>query len=112
YQVAQQGAPEWTTVVADMQTKGRGRGRNKWKSLKGGLWFSIILRPKVSGPRLPLLQFLAAVVTRTALEDATGLEVKLKWPNDLVLGNFKLGGILIESKTQALGSPLPSSESD
>ncbi len=83
-----------------MQTKGRGRGRNKWKSPKGGLWFSIILRPKVSVPRLPLLQFLAAVVTRTALEDATGLDVKLKWPNDLVLGNFKLGGILIDSKTQ------------
>ncbi len=100
YQLAQQGAPEWTIVVADVQTKGRGRGRNKWKSPKGGLWFSIILRPKVSGPRLPLLQFLAAVVTRTALEDATGLDVKLKWPNDLVLGNLKLGGILIESKTQ------------
>lgn len=100
YQLAQQGAPEWTIVVADVQTKGRGRGRNKWKSPKGGLWFSIILRPKVSGPRLPLLQFLAAVVTRTALEDATGLDVKLKWPNDLVLGNFKLGGILIDSKTQ------------
>src|SRR5439155_21087179 len=49
------------------------------------------------------LQFLAAVVTRTALEDATGLELKLKWPNDLVLGNFKLGGILIESKTQGAG---------
>jgi len=100
YQLAQQGAPEWTIVVADAQTKGRGRGRNKWKSPKGGLWFSIILRPKVSGHRLPLLQFLAAVVTRTALEDATGLDVKLKWPNDLVLGNLKLGGILIESKTQ------------
>ncbi len=100
YQLAQQGAPEWTIVVADVQTKGRGRGRNKWKSPKGGLWFSIILRPKVSVPRLPLLQFLAAVVTRTALEDATGLDVKLKWPNDLVLGNFKLGGILIDSKTQ------------
>ena len=100
YQLAQQGAPEWTIVVADVQTKGRGRGRNKWKSPKGGLWFSIILRPKVSGPGLPLLQFLAAVVTRTALEDATGLDVKLKWPNDLVLGNLKLGGILIESKTQ------------
>jgi BirA family biotin operon repressor/biotin-[acetyl-CoA-carboxylase] ligase len=100
YQLAQQGSPEWTIVVADVQTKGRGRGRNKWKSPKGGLWFSVILRPKVSGPRLPLLQFLAAVVTRTALEDATGLDVKLKWPNDLVLGNLKLGGILIESKTQ------------
>jgi BirA family biotin operon repressor/biotin-[acetyl-CoA-carboxylase] ligase len=46
------------------------------------------------------LQFLAAVATRQALEEETGLDVKLKWPNDLVLGNSKLGGILTESKTQ------------
>src|SRR5437667_11088352 len=80
YQLAQQGAPEWTTVVADVQTKGRGRGRNNRKSLKAGLWFSIILRPKVSGTRLPSLHFLAAVVTRADLEDATGLELNLKRP--------------------------------
>jgi BirA family biotin operon repressor/biotin-[acetyl-CoA-carboxylase] ligase len=47
------------------------------------------------------LQFLAAVAARQALEDETGLVVKVKWPNDLVLGNAKLGGILIESKTLA-----------
>ena len=46
-----------------------------------------------------MLQFLAAIATRTALEDATGLGVKLKWPNDLVIGKEKLGGILVESKT-------------
>src|SRR3977135_247902 len=99
YRLAQQSAPEWTVVVADVQTKGRGRGRKKWESPKGGLWFSILLRPKVPSPRLPLLQFLAAIATRQALENQTGLSVKLKWPNDLVLGNEKLGGILIESKT-------------
>jgi BirA family biotin operon repressor/biotin-[acetyl-CoA-carboxylase] ligase len=87
-------------VVADVQTKGRGRRRKKWESQKGGLWFSIILRPKAVSPRLPLLQFLAAVATRQALEEETGLGIKTKWPNDLVHGNSKLGGILIESKTQ------------
>jgi BirA family biotin operon repressor/biotin-[acetyl-CoA-carboxylase] ligase len=86
--------------VADVQTKGRGRGRNKWESQKGGLWFSILLRPKTPTPKLPLLQFLAAVATRRALEEETSLGVKLKWPNDLVLRKSKLGGILIESKTQ------------
>ena len=99
YRLAEQTVPDWTVVVADVQTKGRGRGRNKWKSPKGGLWFSIILRPNLPGPRLSLLQFLAAVATRTALEEETGLSVKLKWPNDLVIGKAKLGGILIESKT-------------
>lgn len=99
YQLAQDSAPEWTVVVADAQTKGRGRGRKKWDSPAGGLWFSILLRPRISTPRLPLLQFMAANATRQALENETGLSVKLKWPNDLVLGTAKLGGILIESKT-------------
>ena len=99
YQLAEQSASEWTVVVADVQTKGRGRGRKKWESPKGGLWFSVLLRPKVPSPKLPLLQFLAAIATRQALENETGVSVKLKWPNDLVLGITKLGGILIESKT-------------
>jgi len=99
YRLAEESAPEWTIVVADVQTKGRGRGRNKWESPKGGLWFSIVLKPKVSSPRLPLLQFLAAIATRQALENETGLSVRLKWPNDIVLRNAKLGGILVEFKT-------------
>jgi len=86
--------------VADVQTKGRGRGRSKWESPKGGLWFSILLRPNLPSQRLLLLQFLAATATRDAIGNETGLDVMLKWPNDLVLGNAKLGGILIESKTQ------------
>ncbi len=85
--------------MADVQTKGKGRGRNKWESPKGGLWFSILLRPDLPSPRLHLLQFLAAIATRKAIENQTGLSAMLKWPNDLVLGNAKLGGILIESKT-------------
>ena len=101
YRLAQQSAPEWTVVVADVQTKGRGRGRKKWESPKGGLWFSILLRPNVPIPKLPSLQFLAAVAARQALEYETGLVVKLKWPNDLVLENAKLGGILTESETLA-----------
>ncbi len=85
--------------MADVQTKGKGRGGNKWESPKGGLWFSILLRPDLPSPRLHLLQFLAAIATRKAIENETGLSVMLKWPNDLVLENAKLGGILIESKT-------------
>src|SRR3989442_10221590 len=99
YRIAQRSASEWTVLVADVKTGGRGRGQKKWESPKGGLWVSIILRPKVPSPRLPLLQFLAAIATQQALENETGLSVLLKWPNDLVLANAKLGGILVESKT-------------
>lgn len=86
-------------MVADAQTKGRGRGARKWASPKGGLWFSILLRPENASGKLQLLQFLAAIATRRALQSETGLLVQLKWPNDLVLNNAKLGGILVESKT-------------
>ena len=99
YRLAQQSAPEWTVVVADVQTEGRGREGKKWESPKGGLWFSILLRPRIPALRLSLLQFSAAIATREALENETGVNVKVKWPNDLVLGTAKLGGILIESKT-------------
>lgn len=99
YQLAQESAPDWTVVVADVQTKGRGRGSKRWNSPKGGLWFSVLLRDRIPIQRLALLQFLAAIATRRALENETWSGIKLKWPNDLVLGNAKLGGILVESKT-------------
>jgi len=59
----------------------------------------MLLRPDISCSRVPLLQFLSANATRQALEDETNVHVQLKWPNDLLLGSGKLGGILLESKT-------------
>ena len=82
-----------------MQTKGRGRNRNRWASPKGGLWFSIILRVKIPPRRILLLQFLAAIALRKSIESETHIDVQLKWPNDLVTREGKLGGILIESRT-------------
>lgn len=86
-------------MVTDVQTKGRGRSGRRWESPKGGLWFSIIVRPQIPSNRAHLLQFLAANATRQALETKTRVRAQLKWPNDLVLDTGKLGGILIESKT-------------
>jgi BirA family transcriptional regulator, biotin operon repressor / biotin---[acetyl-CoA-carboxylase] ligase len=99
YTLGEKGSPEWTVVVADIQTKGKGRSGKRWESPKGGLWFSILLKPDISSARVPMLQFLAANATRQALEDETDVHVQLKWPNDLVVETGKLGGILIESKT-------------
>ena len=99
YMLGEKGSPEWTVVVADVQTKGKGRSGKRWESPKGGLWCSILLRPDISSARVPLLQFLAANGTRQAIEDETDVHVRLKWPNDLALETGKLGGILVESKT-------------
>ncbi len=98
YQLAQRGAAEWTVVVSEVQSKGRGRGGKTWESPKGGLWFSVILRPVIKPSSAGLLQILAAVATRDAIERETGEKVWMKWPNDLILHEKKLGGILVEAK--------------
>lgn len=98
YLLAQQGAAEWTVVVSEVQTKGRGRGGKSWESPRGGLWFSVILRPVIKASKAGLLQILAAVGTREAIEKETGEKIRVKWPNDLVLDDGKLGGILVETK--------------
>src|SRR5437879_13169368 len=82
YRLAQQSAPEWTVGVADVQTKGRGRGGNKWESPSGGLWFSVLLRPNLPSQILLLLPFLAATGTRDAIGTETGLDVVQKSPTD------------------------------
>lgn len=98
HQLAERGAPEWTVVVSDVQTRGRGRAGKTWVSSRGGLWFSVILRPALNASKAGLLQLIAAVSARRAIEKQSGLMVGLKWPNDIVLPGGKLGGILVETK--------------
>jgi len=98
--LADNGAAEWTIVVAEVQTGGRGRAGKKWQSHKGGLWFSVILRPMISPGTVAMLQFFASNATRKAIMDGTGLETKTKWPNDIIFETRKIAGILVESKSQ------------
>jgi len=97
--LASRDAPNWTVVVSDVQTRGRGRKGRRWESHKGGLWFSVILRPKLPAGKLSLLQFLGSNATRRAVAEQTGVQASTKWPNDLVLKSGKLAGILVESKS-------------
>src|SRR5213594_566422 len=97
--LAEQGAPDWTIVTAEIQSRGRGRAGKDWMSPKGGLWFSVILRPKIQTGRLGLLQFLVSNSIRRALEKETSVRLGVKWPNDLVHESGKLGGLLVESKS-------------
>jgi BirA family transcriptional regulator, biotin operon repressor / biotin---[acetyl-CoA-carboxylase] ligase len=94
--LAEQGAAAGVTVVADAQTAGRGRaGRTWWSPPGAGLYVSVILRPGAGAMRL--LTLAAGVATAEGLAAATGLEVHVKWPNDLYVGARKIGGILAES---------------
>jgi len=83
-------------VIADEQTSGRGmKGRTWYSAEKKGFYISCILRP--DKPNISLLPLLAGLAVREAIFEEFGLQVKLKWPNDLVWEKRKLGGILCES---------------
>jgi BirA family biotin operon repressor/biotin-[acetyl-CoA-carboxylase] ligase len=98
--------PEGAVIVADEQTGGRGRRGHGWFSPRGsGLYVSVVLTPAraVSDPRraMRLLTLAAGVALVEAIEQAAGLTIDLKWPNDLYVGRRKLGGILAEAVTNA-----------
>ena len=93
--LADGGAEEGTTVVAEVQTAGRGRFGRTWISPAGNLWVSILLRPSLDALRY--LSILAGVASARAIASTTGLDVTLKWPNDLRIGGLKVGGVLVEN---------------
>lgn len=95
--LAEQGAPEGTAVVADVQTAGRGRAGRPWTSPPGGLYVSVVLRPAMPLSRWSLVPIAAGVALQDALVPyARG--ARLKWPNDVLVGGKKLAGILAEAK--------------
>jgi BirA family biotin operon repressor/biotin-[acetyl-CoA-carboxylase] ligase len=95
---AADGAAEGLCIVASEQTAGRGRLQRQWVSpKKGGLYFSILLRPQFEQITWPLLTLMAAVAVQDALQEACALDTDIKWPNDILVGDKKLCGILAET---------------
>jgi len=95
---AQQGAAEGLTIVANEQTAGRGRLERRWISPSGaGLYASVILRPRFSPTVWSLIPLMAALAVHDALAETCGLEVDIKWPNDILTNERKLCGILAET---------------
>lgn len=89
-------APEFTCVVADEQTAGRGRRDRVWHSSSGdGLYLSILLRPELS-PKIPLLSLMTAIAVAESLIEHDVAGVDIKWPNDVLINERKVCGILIE----------------
>ncbi len=96
-QLGMQGFPEGAVVLAESQTKGRGRLGRGWFSPKHkGIYASFILRPRILPNATPILTLLAAVSICEAIKEVAGLEAKIKWPNDMLIHNKKIGGILTE----------------
>jgi BirA family transcriptional regulator, biotin operon repressor / biotin---[acetyl-CoA-carboxylase] ligase len=91
------GEPEGAVVMAEEQTAGRGRAGRAWHSERGtGLYFTLLLRPKLSPVQAPILTMLAGIAAHSAITAQTGVSPELKWPNDLLLSGKKIGGILTE----------------
>jgi BirA family biotin operon repressor/biotin-[acetyl-CoA-carboxylase] ligase len=98
-ELAGYGAVEGTVAVAETQTCGRGRLEREWVSPKGGLWFSIILRPEVKPVEAVWLVFVAGLAVAGVLRELYGLKVETKWPNDVLVNGRKVCGILTEMST-------------
>ncbi|CAM3945538.1 biotin--[acetyl-CoA-carboxylase] ligase [Cohnella lubricantis] len=100
-ELAEQGAPEGTLVIAEQQTKGRGRMGRNWVSPAGkGIWMSLLLRPNIPLHQTPQLTLLAAVALSRAIARIVPLEIGIKWPNDLLVDGRKISGILLESAAE------------
>jgi len=92
-------APEGTAVIADRQTTGRGRLKREWVSPPGNIAVTVVLYPARNN--LTYLTMLAALAVLYSIEKTTGLHCQLKWPNDVLINNKKVCGILLESHVAA-----------
>ena len=91
------GEPEGAVVLAEEQTAGRGRAGHKWHSERAtGIYATLLLRPRLAPVQAPLLTMMAGLSAHAAVQAVSGLQVDLKWPNDLLIGGKKVGGILTE----------------
>ncbi len=96
--LAIEGAPEGTVVVADYQGAGRGQRGRRWTAPPGtSLLLSCLLRPPLPSSGWPTLTLVAAAAVADAVGDLTGVAARLRWPNDVLVGERKLAGVLAES---------------
>lgn len=92
---------EQIVVLADAQTGGKGRHGRRWFSPPGtNIYMSLILRPCIEISEASLLTIMSATAVCEALRETSGADIRVKWPNDIVLGGKKLGGILIETRAE------------
>src|SRR5918995_6291987 len=84
-------------IIADSQQCGTGRHGSKWVSPQGGIWLSIILSSKLHPSKCILFSFGASLAVSEAINKCTGLESRLKWPNDILIQGKKVSGVLVDA---------------
>ncbi|MEM2006113.1 MAG: biotin--[acetyl-CoA-carboxylase] ligase [Sulfolobales archaeon] len=99
-ELAAAGAGSWTTVVCGEMVTGRGRLGRAWYAPRGGLWFTVIVRPEFTGS-LHLLSLAAGVSVAESLIALLGVDARVKWPNDVLVYDRKVCGILVEGEAEA-----------
>ena len=100
-QLAEEGAPHGTLAVANKQTAGRGRRGRSWESPSGtSIYMSILLKPEFAPQKASMVTIVMAMAIAKAIEKVSGLEAKIKWPNDIVVNGKKVCGILTEMNAE------------
>jgi BirA family biotin operon repressor/biotin-[acetyl-CoA-carboxylase] ligase len=98
--MAESGAPHGSVVVAESQSAGRGRNGRVWHSPRGGAWLSILIRPQNFPELLSSLPLVGALGIAESLVQSFGVDARVRWPNDVVVGWRKIAGVLVESKSK------------
>jgi len=94
--LARKGCPDFTVVIAETQTSGRGRMDRNWWSPEGGLYFTLVLRPPIPPVMSPLVNFGVAFVLARTLQEFCDVDARVKWPNDILIHGRKVSGMLSE----------------
>ncbi|MDD4202490.1 MAG: biotin--[acetyl-CoA-carboxylase] ligase [Candidatus Omnitrophica bacterium] len=100
YSMAEKNAKEGTVVIAQKQSKGKGRLGRKWLSDKGGIYLSCILRPDKRPDQVQEFTLFTALSVVDAIKQTTGVQADIKWPNDIFIDGKKVCGVLTEMKAQ------------
>ena len=98
--LARKGAKEGTIVIAEVQADGRGRLSREWLSPKGGIYFTIILRPRISPVYAPRINLMVSITVAATIRKLFGIKAGLKWPNDVLIEGRKVCGILAEMNAE------------
>ncbi|MCL2485389.1 MAG: biotin--[acetyl-CoA-carboxylase] ligase [Endomicrobia bacterium] len=99
-ELAAENAAEGTIVAAEQQSGGYGRMKRHWSSAKGGLWFSLLLKPRMRPDETSKLALITAIALNRVLEKQYNIKSSVKWPNDILVKDKKISGIIVEMSAE------------